>query len=139
MYSDSPSVVDALAALVESIVVTEKPVSEDQMTQARYIIQVDKSLFQSRFTPEQLQTIETKEMAGIVEDLLSAVGLQRFRFTERQNKGTFRYLVLLQSLCLLGLTDSLQETMTSAAISLVLVPLWHRHLSAWLAIRLLKS
>jgi hypothetical protein len=32
--------------------------------------------------------IESKEMSSIVDELVSAIGLQRFRFTERQNNGT---------------------------------------------------
>lgn len=90
MYSDSPAVVDALAAMMENIVLQaqEKPVTEERMNQVRYIIQVDdESLFHSRFSPDQLKTIESKELEAIVEDLLSSVGLQRFRFTERQHIG----------------------------------------------------
>jgi hypothetical protein len=50
-------------------------------------MQVDESSFQTSFSPEQLMTIETKEMGSIVDELVSAVALQRFRFTERQNNG----------------------------------------------------
>jgi hypothetical protein len=57
------------------------------MDQVRHIMQVDESSFQTSFSPEQLTTIETKEMGSIVDELVSAVALQRFRFTERQNNG----------------------------------------------------
>jgi hypothetical protein len=90
MYSDSDDVVDALAELVEYTVplVDSKVMSEGRMNQVRYLLQVDEANFKARFSPEQLKTIESKEMGLIVDELVSAVGLQRFRFTERQNKGT---------------------------------------------------
>jgi hypothetical protein len=90
MYSDSDDVVDALAELVEYTVplLDSKVMSEGRMSQVRNLLQVDEATFQSRFSPEQLKTIESKEMGLIVEELVSAIGLQRFRFTERQNKGT---------------------------------------------------
>lgn len=90
LYSDSPEVIDALADLFEELIVKahQKPASEVRMNQVRYIIQVDESTFKSQFTPEQLKTIESKEMESILGDLLSAVSLQRFRFSERQKSGT---------------------------------------------------
>jgi hypothetical protein len=89
MYSDSHYVVDALAELVETTILLtdEKAMSEGRMDQVRHIMQVDESSFQTSFSPEQLKTIETKEMGSIVDELISAVSLQRFRFTERQNNG----------------------------------------------------
>jgi hypothetical protein len=91
MYSDSPDVVDALAQLVETLVAeaVQTPVPFDRMNQVRHIIQVDESSFQSRFSLDQLKVIEIKEMEAIVGDLVSAVGLQRFRFIMRQNAGTW--------------------------------------------------
>lgn len=93
MYSDSPDVVDALAQLVETLVAeaVQTPVPFDRMNQVRHIIQVDESSFQSRFSLDQLKVIEIKEMEAIVGDLVSAVGLQRFRFIMRQNAGTWNY------------------------------------------------
>lgn len=89
MYSDSPLVVDALAELLESLVLQarDKPVTEERMRQVRYILGVDEISFESRFSPDQLMTIEAKEMESIVEELVSAIGLQRFRFVERQQSG----------------------------------------------------
>lgn len=89
MYSDSQYVVDALAELIETtiLLIDEKTMSEGRMDQVRHIMQVDESSFQTSFSPEQLTTIETKEMGSIVDELVSAVALQRFRFTERQNNG----------------------------------------------------
>jgi hypothetical protein len=89
MYSDSHHVVDALAELIETTIVLsdDKTMSEGRMDQVRHIMQVDASSFQTSFSPEQLKMIETKEMGSIVDELVSAVSLQRFRFTERQNNG----------------------------------------------------
>jgi hypothetical protein len=90
MYSDSPLIVDALADFLELVLVldTEKVVSEGRMSQVRRIIQVDEVSFRENFTPEQLLTIEYKEMGTILEDLMSSIGMQRFRFVERQKDGT---------------------------------------------------
>lgn len=90
MYSDSKDVVDALAELVEACVSENEDVPtvlEERMTQVRYLLQVDEVSFQSNFSAEQLNLIESKEMSSIVDDLVSSIGLQRFRFTERQNNG----------------------------------------------------
>ena len=89
MYSDSPMVVDALAELVEYGVAMQvmDEVSEQRMTQVRYIMQVDEEAFRSSITSEQLLVIERKEMGVIIEELVSSVGLQRFRFVDRQAKG----------------------------------------------------
>lgn len=90
MYSDSDDVVDALAEFIELTVplVDSKVMSQGRMDQVRHLLQVDEETFRGRFTPEQLKTVESKEMGGIVEELVTAIGLQRFRFTDRQNKGT---------------------------------------------------
>ena len=89
MYSDSRLVVDALAGLVESVVERHQAptVSDERMTQVRYIMQVDEVSFRSNITKEHLVTIESKEMASILEELVSAIGLQRFRFLDRQKSG----------------------------------------------------
>ena len=92
MYSDSTLVVDALAEFVESIAIVsdEKIKSSGRMSQVRHIIQPDVASFQSQVTGQQLKVIESREMLAIVDDLMSAIGLQRFRFIERQTKGTVR-------------------------------------------------
>lgn len=89
MYSDSPYVVDALAELIECTVITNdaRATSEGRMAQVRHILQVDEASFRASFGADQLKTIECKEMEDIVMELVSAVGIQRFRFVERQNKG----------------------------------------------------
>lgn len=89
MYSDSSIVVDALAELIEAAVARHQAptVSDERMTQVRYIMQVDEASFRSSITKDQLVNIETKEMLSILEELVSAIGLQRFRFIDRQNKG----------------------------------------------------
>ena len=89
MYSDSPMVVDALAELVEYGVAMQMMdhVSEQRKTQVRYIMQVDEEAFRTSITSEQLLVIERKEMGVIIDELVSSVGLQRFRFVERQTKG----------------------------------------------------
>jgi len=89
MYSDSGLVIDSLAALIEGVVNKhqELTVSDEHMTQVRYIMQVDEASFRSHITKEQLITIESKEMLSILEELNSAIGLQRFRFMDRQNSG----------------------------------------------------
>jgi hypothetical protein len=90
MYSDAHQVIDALAELIEATVQIsdEKVMSQGRMNQVRYIIHANETSFQAKFTPQQLKTIESHEMASIVDELVSAIGLQRFRFTERQSKGT---------------------------------------------------
>ena len=90
MYSDSYQVIDALAELIEATVQIsdDKVMSPGRMSQVRHIIQVDEISFQAQFTSQQLKTIESHEMATIVDDLISAIGLQRFRFTARQENGT---------------------------------------------------
>lgn len=89
MYSDSHNVVDALAQLVESHgrLPDDKFVFIGRMKQLRRILELDEETFTSRFDQEQLKVIETKEMGHIIEELVLAIGLQRFRFTERQNSG----------------------------------------------------
>lgn len=89
MYSDSTLVVDALAEFVEStaIVSDETVMSIGRMSQVRHIIQPDVAAFQTQVTGQQLKIIESREMLAIVDDLMSAIGLQRFRFTDRQSKG----------------------------------------------------
>ena len=89
MYSDSKFVIDALAEFIDAVVERHQVaiVSEERMTQVRYIMQVDEVSFRSRITSEQLVAIESKEMSSILNELISAVGLQRFRFIERQNNG----------------------------------------------------
>jgi hypothetical protein len=91
MYSDSTIVVETLADFVESIVMVsdEKISSAGRLSQVRHIIQPDVASFQTQVTGQQLKIIESREMLLIVDDLASAIGLQRFRFMERQAKGTF--------------------------------------------------
>lgn len=85
MYSDSQLVMDAVAELMERVLDT-KELSMGRMTQTRYIMEVDEATFQS-ISVADLQRIESKEMNAIVEELVSAIGLQRFRFAERQTSG----------------------------------------------------
>lgn len=89
MYSDSSLVIDSLAGLIESVVNKhqELTVSDEHMSQVRYIMQVDEASFRSHISKEQLITIESKEMLSILEELNSAIGLQRFRFMDRQKSG----------------------------------------------------
>jgi len=89
MYSDSPEVVDALADFVERVMESpfEQEISQERMNQVRHIINVNETAFKASFSPDQLKVIEQKEMAAILEQLVSAVGLQRIRFQERQNQG----------------------------------------------------
>jgi hypothetical protein len=110
MYSDSHAVVDSLADFVETTMQTASNtvISQGRMNQVRHIIQVDEASFKANFTAEQLKTIETKEMAAIVEEVVSAVGLQRLRFTERRNKGR----VTMMSDCMLMLELFLFKSLT---------------------------
>jgi hypothetical protein len=95
MYSDSQLVMDAVAELMERVLDT-KELSMDRMTQTRYIMEVDEATFQS-ISVADLQRIESKEMNAIVEELVSAIGLQRFRFAERQTNGKCEF----KGLCVL--------------------------------------
>eukprot|EP00934_Nitzschia_sp_Nitz4_P000247 Nitzschia sp. Nitz4//scaffold384_size14786//6076//10073//NITZ4_008916-RA/size14786-snap-gene-0.0-mRNA-1//1//CDS//3329549943//247//frame0 len=89
MYSSSPPVVDALAEFIEVTLQHDRTskVSSKRMAQTRYIMQVDEASFRANVSPDHLLTIELKELAPIVEEIMSAVGLQRFRFVERQERG----------------------------------------------------
>jgi len=89
MYSDYRGSIDALADLVEAATKKETTayVLGERMNQVRYIMQVDEASFTSSFSADQLISIETKEMESIMDELVSAIGLQRFRFVERQNNG----------------------------------------------------
>jgi hypothetical protein len=89
MYADSALLIDALADFVEStaILSDEKIMSLGRMNQVKHIIQPDMTSFQAQITGQQLKMIESREMISIVDDLISAIGLQRFRFVDRQNKG----------------------------------------------------
>jgi hypothetical protein len=89
MYSDSHEAIDALAELIESTVHVsdDVDVSIGRMKQLQHILQLDESTFHSKFDAVKLALIETREMSDIVEELVSAVGLQRFRFTEREKLG----------------------------------------------------
>jgi len=100
MYSDCHQVVDALAELIEATVrVADEPaISEGRMNQVRHIVQVDESSFRAQFSPEQLKNIESTEMKGIVDELMSSIGLQRFRFSERQANGKYTISVRAASL-----------------------------------------
>lgn len=126
MYSDSGKVIDALAELIEYLVfrAAENPVSADRMNQVRYLLQVDEVSFHTRFSSDQLKTIELKEMESIVEEIVSAIALQRFRFSERQSSGesmTLFTLLILVISHIMSLTRNLQSmhsqaTTTSAVI-----------------------
>jgi hypothetical protein len=85
MYSDSQLVMEAVAELMERVVLT-RDMTTDRMTQTRYIMEVDETKFQS-ISVADLERIESKEMEAIVQELVSAIGLQRFRFAERQANG----------------------------------------------------
>jgi len=88
LYSDSAYVVEAMAELLEVCIKEngEEKVSKERMTQARYIMEVGEDAFRS-ITPEDLFRIEVKEMEDVLAELVTGVGLQRFRFSERQAKG----------------------------------------------------
>lgn len=93
LYSDSDLVVEAMAELFDDCIRDnqEGKVSKDRMSQARYIMEVDEDAFRS-ITAEDLYRIELKEMEDVLGELVSAVGLQRFRFSERQANGTITTL-----------------------------------------------
>jgi hypothetical protein len=81
-------VIDSLAELLELCLAgsNDRKVSKDRMTQARYIMEVDENSFRS-ISSDDLYRIERTEMDAILSELVSAVGLQRFRFVERQSNG----------------------------------------------------
>lgn len=93
LYSDYPPVLDALAELMEVTlrVNTEKRVSIDRMAQARYIVEVDEDSFRA-VSREDLFRIESTEMDEIAGELFAAIGLQRFRYGERQDSGKYENL-----------------------------------------------
>jgi hypothetical protein len=91
MYSDSFFVIDALAEFIETtVIIDEKAMSIGRMSQVRHILGVDEFDFKSQFSDHQLKAIESREMAIISDELVSGVGLQRFRFVERQISGTYQ-------------------------------------------------
>ena len=89
MYSSSPIVIDALADFMETTVQISdgKVMSQGRMNQVRHIVQVEEQSFKTQFSAYQLKTIESHEMVSIVDELMLAIGLQRFRFTDRQTRG----------------------------------------------------
>lgn len=90
LYSDSDQVMDEMAELLEAHlqIPDDLGIAMDRMRQVRYILQVDEISFQQQFNTFQLKVIESNEMSSIISELMPAVGLQRFRFAERTNKGT---------------------------------------------------
>lgn len=90
LYSDSDLVVEAMAEFLDVCIPVdaEHRVSKERMTQARYIMEVDEDAFRS-ISAEDLYRIEAKEMEAVLGELVIAVGLQRFRYSERQAKGMF--------------------------------------------------
>ena len=105
MYSDSSFVIEALAELVEAVVQRHQSptVSDEYMTQVRYIMQVDdEASFKSNISPQTLISIESKEMDVILEEVISAIGLQRFRFVQRQNNGKFVSSTISESILWVG-------------------------------------
>jgi hypothetical protein len=77
-----------MAELLEVFLVQHESqkVSNERMIQARYIMEIDQDAFRS-ISAEDLFRIESKEMYSILGELVAAVGLQRFRFVERQSNG----------------------------------------------------
>jgi hypothetical protein len=63
----------------------EELVSTARFHQTRYIMGVlDEASFRANITPQQLYAIESKELGGMIEELASAISLQRYRFIDRQ-------------------------------------------------------
>ncbi|KAG7363706.1 hypothetical protein IV203_027067 [Nitzschia inconspicua] len=63
-------------------------VSDRRFQQTRLIMGVtDEASFRANITSQQLYSIESKELVGILEELASAIALQRFRFVDRQAQG----------------------------------------------------
>jgi hypothetical protein len=100
MYSNDPTLIDAVADLLEFAVQEHPPreydnedrsddfyITPNRFQQTRFIMGVtDEASFKANVTAQQLYTIENKELGTILEELASAVALQRFRFaahTER--------------------------------------------------------
>lgn len=99
---------NCLAELIESTIEIsdQKVISEGKMNQVRHIMQVDDNAFKAQFTAQQLKTIESHEMTYIVDELVSAIGLQHFRFTERQKRGKiaiFIFAIVYDKICALSL------------------------------------
>lgn len=89
MYSDSNLVVEAMAELLsDGLDKKDKDATKERMAQARYIMEVDEVAFQS-ISPADLFRIESTEMDAIINELVAAVGLQRFRFVQRQANGDY--------------------------------------------------
>ena len=95
MYSDSQLVMEAVAELMEKVLET-RDMTRDRMTQTRYIMEVDETTFQT-ISVQDLQRIDSKEMDAIVQELVSAIGLQRFRFAERQTNGKKVRMIFVSS------------------------------------------
>lgn len=122
MYSGSPSVIDALADFIETTVQISdrKVMSQGRVNQVRHIIQVDEQSFKAQFSAHQLKTIESHEMAYIVDELVSAIGLQRFRFTERQKKGTSSVFEMWLPMKLRLFTSLLSEQVILTSVATLL-------------------
>lgn len=92
MYSDDDGVIDALADFIEATVPFKeetKLVTLGKMSQVRYLLEVDESSFKASFSIDQMKSIEITEMNVILNELVLAIGLQHYRFTERQGRGMF--------------------------------------------------
>jgi hypothetical protein len=82
MFSDSSDVLDVLAETIELLALdaSGKPMSVGQMEHARYIMGVDSDTFRAMYSAYQLRKIDSKLMVCMVQQLASAIGLQRFRY-----------------------------------------------------------
>jgi hypothetical protein len=124
MYSDSQLVMEAVAELFDRGLAKreEKSVCRERMIQSRYVMEVDMATFQS-ISVEDINRIESKEMDAIVLELVSAIGLQRFRFAERQENGKGR--TNLRRLCLYIADANLVSFHVVLKVTWQDVDVWH--------------
>ena len=101
MYSDSSEVVDALADCLEYLLSSSRRISPSAVEQTRLLMDHPPSVeaFAKTVSVEQLKEIELKEQSELVAELTSAIGLQRFRFGERQSRGKEEYILYSSILC----------------------------------------
>ncbi len=94
MYSDSELVMDALSELLDTLLrqhAEDKTVLEGLNIAENFLNSKSTSAFQNPATMQKFEQDIQDEMRDrnvILSELVSAVGLQRFRFTSRLSNGT---------------------------------------------------
>ncbi len=99
MYSDSELVMDALSELLDTLLrqhAEDKTVLEGLSIAENFLKAKSTTAFQNLATMQEFEKGVQDEMRDrdlILSELVSAVGLQRFRFSSRLSNGTLIYFL----------------------------------------------